>query len=205
MTTVVHLATMMTEPPKQQATYGFTVREVMLPPVDASPLKGALAESPGKAAASAPAEQQSPHTPQQHALPRSQLTPTRSGGVMSASSPMQQPDGRRAEDPNLHGLAEYKHQPQQLYQQPRRQHSQRRQIPPPSPHRSSRQSRSREHGGGPHPAEAADEQPESSFGIRGLMSITSGSFTPADLSTLTAKQPQPHLEVNICRHSIQVF
>lgn len=197
MTTVVQFATMMTEPPKQQATYGFTVRDVLLPPVDAKPLKGALADSPGKAAASAPAEQQSPHTPQQHALPRSQLTSTRSGRAVSASTPKQQPDSRRAEDPSLRSLAANKHQAQHLYQQPRQQHSQRRQIPPPSPHRSSRQSRSpsREHGGGQHHAETADEQPESSFGIRGLMSITSGSFTPADLSTHTAKQPQPHLEV----------
>lgn len=197
MNTVFELASMMTERPKQHGatTYGFAVKELLLSPHEAklqqapvsSPQDGLLMKSAG------PVEQQSPHTPHQQPLARSQLTPARghSGG-------------------HGHGI-------HSGHGSPGMQQHQFQQQQPPHYHRqrSGRHSRSPSREGGSRrasasldaaEAEAADrEQAASHYGIRGLMSITSGSLTPADLSTLSAA-PQPHLEVSsallpMCLHS----
>jgi hypothetical protein len=181
MSTVVQLTAMTTEPPKQ--TYGFTVREGLLSPVEARPLTTAI--SPGKLAAPAATsdQQQSPHTPQKQPLPRSHLTPSRSDG-------MGQHGTSRGREPSLRGLAALQHPPQ-----PRR-------LLPAGSRRAGRRSRShsRDASGSRRvpraaAAKAEPEPQESSFGIRGLMSIASGSFTPNNAMALSPQHQQPHLEV----------
>ena len=181
MSTVVQLAAMTTEEPPKQ-TYGFTVREGLLSPLDAKPLKAAV--SPTRPASAAnPDQQQSPHTPQKQAVPRSHLTPSRSNG-------MGQHIGSRGRDPSLRGLAPLQYPSQPLPN------------PPAGSRRTGRRSRSHSReapGHRPAPrtavAEAEAEPHESSFGIRGLMSIAAGSFTPRDALALSAQHQQPHLEV----------
>lgn len=184
MSTVVHLTAMKAEEPPKQ-TYGFTVREGLLSPVEARPLTAVI--SPGKLTAPAVSsdQQQSPHTPQKQPLPRSHLTPSRSDGMGQHST-------SRGREPSLRGLAALQHPPQ-----PRR-------LLPAGSRRAGRRSRShsRDASGSRRvpraaAAKAEPEPQESSFGIRGLMSIASGSFTPNNATALSPQHQQPHLEVGM--------